>query len=51
MVALPEEVEISMAKGPVVSNEKRAPGCLGCIGGEKLPFGIGFIVSHYRNPY
>ena len=32
-----------------LSNEKRAPGCLGCIGGEILPFAIGFIISHYRN--
>ena len=33
-----------------LSNEKRAPGCLGCMG-IILPFVAGFIISHYRNPY
>jgi len=33
-----------------LSNEKRASGCLGCMG-VILPFVAGFIISHYRNPY
>ena len=34
-----------------LSNEKKAPGRLACLRGENLPFVIGFIISHYRNPY
>ena len=33
-----------------MSNETKT-GCLGCVGGEILPFVIGFIISHYRNSY
>ena len=28
-----------------VSNEKRAPGCLGCIGDEKLPSCVEIIIN------
>ena len=34
-----------------LSNEKRAPGCLGCIGDEMLPSHMGIIISHYNDPY
>ena len=34
-----------------MSNGKKGPGCLACIGDEILPFVVGFIMSHYRNPY
>ena len=33
-----------------LSNEKRAPGCLG-LGGEILPSDVGIMVSHSRDPY
>ena len=33
-----------------LSNEKRAPGCLGYIGNEILPSYIGLIISHYKDP-
>ena len=31
--------------------KKRAPGCLGYIGDEKLPSSIGIIIKHYKDPY
>ena len=34
-----------------MSNEKRAPGCLGYIGDEKLPSYIGIIINHNKDPY
>jgi len=35
-----------------LSNEDNNPGCLGMAWGvKKLPFVMGFIISHYRNPY
>ena len=37
--------------GSHMSNEKRAPGCLGYIGGEILSSYIGIIISHYKDPY
>ena len=39
-----------MMFGFKLSNEKRAPGCLG-LGGEILPSDVGIIVSHSRDPY
>ena len=30
-----------------MSNEKRAPGCLGFIGDEILPSYIGIVINHY----
>ena len=34
-----------------MSNEKRAPGCLGYIGDDILPSYIGIIISHYKDSY
>ena len=34
-----------------MSNEKRAPGCLGCIGDEILPIFLGILISQYKDPY
>ena len=34
-----------------MSNEKRAPGCLGYIGDEKLPNYIGIMINQYKDPY
>ena len=34
-----------------MSNEKRAPGCLGCIGDELLPSYMGVLISQYKDPY
>ena len=34
-----------------MSNEKRAPGCLGCIGDEILPNHMGILISQYKDPY
>jgi len=34
-----------------MSNEKRAPGCSGCIGDENLPNYIGILISQYKDPY
>ena len=34
-----------------MSNEKRAPGCSGYIGHEKLPRYVGIILNHYKDPY
>ena len=34
-----------------MSNEERAPGCLGCIGDEILLSYIGIIISQYKDPY
>ena len=34
-----------------VSNEKRAPGCLGYIGDETLSGYMGILISHYKDPY
>ena len=50
---LPGEIESMfrwMMFGFKLSNEKRAPGCLG-LGGEILPSDVGIIVSHSRDPY
>ena len=33
-----------------LSNEKRAPGCLGCIGDEILPNYMGILISQYKDP-
>ena len=32
-----------------MSNEKRAPGCLGFIGDDKLPGYVGIVINHYIN--
>ena len=37
------------ALGETLSNEKRAPGWLGCIGDEKLPSYKGIIINHYKD--
>ncbi len=34
-----------------MSNEQRAPGCLGYIGDEILPSYVGIIINHYKDPY
>ena len=34
-----------------MSNEKRAPGCLGDLLGIILPSYIGIIIGHYKDPY
>ena len=34
-----------------LSNETRAPGCLGLIGDEILPSYMGIIRNHYKDPY
>ena len=35
-----------------LSNEKRAPGWLGCIGDDELPSYIGiFSINHCKDPY
>ena len=35
-----------------MSDEKSGyPGCLGCIGDDKLPNYIGIIINHYKDPY
>ena len=34
-----------------MSNEKRAPACLGYIGDEILPSYMGIIINHYKDPY
>ena len=33
-----------------MSNERKGPGCIGCIGDEILPFVLGFFIFHYRDP-
>ena len=32
-----------------MSNEKRAPGCLGFLGDEILPSDIGIMINHYKD--
>ncbi len=34
-----------------MSNEKRAPGCLGYLRDEILPSYIGVIINQYEDPY
>ena len=34
-----------------LSNEKRAPGCLGYLRDDELPSYIGIIINHYKDPY
>jgi len=42
-VCAPPEHETPQQK---VSNEKRAAGCLGCIGEDKLPSYVGIMINH-----
>ena len=31
--------------------KKRAPGCLGFIGDDKLPSYVGIVINHYNDPF